>query len=450
MRLSVHALGAFVIAASIAAIAFLAPRPASAFTLKTIYSFCPGGDCTNGGYPSAGVIRDSAGILYGTNTAGGANNGGNAFDLVPNAAGTRYTYGIVYSFCARSGCTDGATPDGGLIEDKSADFYGVTYSGGASGQGVAYELIPNARRTFWKLKILYAFCKLSGCTDGQEPRFALAYAGAANGAPYDGVSPLYGTAQGGAHGVGVVFQLTPGASAWRYKVIHHFSDAPDGALPSSGLTVDSQGNIFGTTAGGGTGAGTAFELTPDATGTNWSETALFDFKVGAAGYTPFGGLALDGSGDLFGTTVYGGIDNAVCGGNGNGNSCGVAFELAPVSGKYKEIVLHRFCARTGCVDGIESSSSFGAFSQYAAPVMGADGTIFDTTHFGGLHKAGTVFQIDASGFKALYDFCARGGSAGCTDGSDPSAVIVDSAGNLYGTTSGGGGTDTGTVFVLKP
>ena len=193
-----------------------------------------------------------------------------------------------YSFCPEGGCADGQGPAGKLIRDVNGNLYGTTQSGGnASNSGTVYELMPNAHRGKWKLEVLHTFCSKTGCTDGGEPHplSGMTYQGAASGAPYDGISPVYGTTiLGGARDKGVVFQLAPvlGKSKWSEKVIYSFcskTGCSDGQLPNRGLILDPGGNLYGAIAESGGGVaddGALFELSPT-NKRHWKETELHAF-----------------------------------------------------------------------------------------------------------------------------------------------------------------------------
>jgi hypothetical protein len=299
----------------------LAPgNHASAYSIRTIYSFCRqgGSNCTDGGDPRGGLLKDASGNLYGVTVGGGANlGGGTIFELIPARHGV-WKHKILHSFCAVAGCPDGANPDSGLIADISGNLYGTTPAGGKYDQGIAYELTPNATRTRWRLKVLHDFCPGGDphCPDGAFIAAPLTYAGGASGALYDGTSALYGVAAfGGAAGWGIVFRIQPvtGKKIWSLKTLYNFCAQPscaDGASPLSGLLVDASGNLLGTTTSGqGSGnSGVVFELVPNAKKTKWSETVLHSFcSVGNCldGAFPSSGIVMDASGDLFGGTSEG-------------------------------------------------------------------------------------------------------------------------------------------------
>lgn len=430
---------------------------ASAYTLKTLYSFCAKHGCKDGAQPSTGLLADQSGNLYGTTLSGGANSpkngGGTVFELTPGANNT-WTYTVLYSFCSLKKCADGESPTSALIMDAAGNLYGTTTAGGPSkdgGNGVAFELVPNADRSKWTLEVLHAFCSKGGkaCSDGGLPG-ALTYAGAASGAPYDGTSALYGTtANRGAFGPGgVAFQLKPGKNGWAEEVLYDFcsvggDSCTDGSSPVSGLIVDGSGNLFGTADGGTRTFGVAFELSPVRKG-NWTETVLYNFcslTNCTDGAYPNGEMLRDASGNLFGTTEGGGGGNCSFG----LSNCGIVFKLVPNGASSQETVLHSFCSSDFCADG---------FFPLAGLTMDSSGNLFGTTYVGGANKhgngtfdGGTVFKLNGTE-QVLYNFCTQ---KDCADGHYASGrVIMDGSGNLFGTTSQGGSAGAGTLFELTP
>lgn len=246
-----------------------------------LYSFAGG---TDGASPEASLIRDAAGNLYGTTYGGGSNaclgGCGTVFRL--DSAGHET---VLYSF---SGGTDGASPLGGLIADTTGNFYGTTAFGGnpvGSGLslGVVFKLGVVGNET-----VLHRF----NWADGAGPEGNLILDSAGN---------LYGTAaSGGAYGYGVVFKLD---KAGNETMICSFPGGPNGALPEAGVIRDAAGNFYGTTYMGGTGSGIIFKLDP-----NGNETVLHTFTNNELdGRNPHGGLVRDAAGDLYGTTVGGGM-----------------------------------------------------------------------------------------------------------------------------------------------
>jgi|SRR5579871_39665 len=278
---------------------------------KVLHSFCSLESCTDGAYPRAGLIAVND-KLYGTTEGGGnpgcSNGCGTVFSLDPRTGAET----VLYSFCLRNNCPDGEYPLGGLIDVKGT-LYGTTALGGTGcdgGCGTVFSLDPKTGTE----AVLYNFCSLEGCTDGDEP-----YAGLME---MNGM--LYSTTFiGGAYDGGTAFVLDPNTGA--ETVLHSFgdSDTNDGSNPYVGL-IALKGILYGTTVYGGAigskfcgiGCGTAFSIDPN-TGT---ETVLHSFGGGAAGGNPLAGL-ISVNGKLYGTGSAGG--GSGCGGSG----CGVVFML---------------------------------------------------------------------------------------------------------------------------
>jgi uncharacterized repeat protein (TIGR03803 family) len=345
---------------------------------ETLHRFKPG----NGGYdPRGGLIFDAAGNLYGATLYGGvACDGycGVVFRLTPQTDGT-WKEDVLYSFGSQSG--DGQGPAGSLIFDANGNLYGTTYYGGTSGAGTIFKLAPNSNGT-WTESVLYTFCSLSNCTDGDEPFSPLIFDGSGN---------LYGTTGwggGSSHcndGCGVVFELTPNSGGgWTESTPYSFcplNKCRDGSNPRAGVIFDQTGNLYGTTFyggdpacnGEGVGCGVAFELMPSKNG-SWTEQVLHLFR-GGNGAEP-NGLTFGPAGSLYGSTLWGG-DLSGC-----FSGCGVIFELAPNSnGGWKETVLHTFFDHPGAgpVGGSVIFDSKG--NLYG--VSGGDGNI---------HTFGSVFE----------------------------------------------------------
>ncbi len=328
---------------------------------------------------------------------------------------------VLYNFAG----TDGTGPMAGLIMDAAGNLYGTTDKGGTYDYGTVFELMP-ASGGGWTETVLHSFN--NDGVDGAYPQAGLIFDAAGN---------LYGTTHSGGphnadcfHDCGTVFELTPAAGGtWTEKVLHNFSSTrTDGAFPASGLIFDGAGNLYGTTIFGGAsgaGNGTAFELTPTAGG-GWTEKVLYSF--GPDGTYPQAGLVFDTAGNLYGTTPQGGA-----------YGWGTVFELTPAAGGgWTEQVLHSF-----------SDYSDGSI-PYAGLIIDGAGNLYSTTSGGGTYYAGTVFEMTPTAGggwtkQVLYSFGPG------TDGEGPYAgLIFDGAGNLYGTTTGGGTYGSGAVFELTP
>lgn len=335
---------------------------------------------------------------------------------------------VLYSFCALSNCADGDTPEASLIFDAAGNLYGTTFDGGAYGLGSVFQLTPGSGGA-WTEKVLYSFCSATNCADGTNPQ----------GLVFDAAGNLYGTdIAGGVYGYGVVFQLVPSSGGtWTEKVLYNFNASGTGGYyPYSGLIFDATGNLYGTTEWGGAhNYGTVFQLTEGSKG-KWKEKVLHSFNNnGKDGYAPYARLMFDAAWNLYGTTTQGGTSGTGCGGQG----CGIVFQLTPgAKGKWTEKVLHSFNV-TG-KDG---------YDPWVGLIADSAGNLYGTTNAGGSSGNGTVFKLSPSAKgkwteKVLHSFKNDG-----QDGRNPQAgLIVDAAGNLYGTTFYGGAYGDGTVFEL--
>jgi len=349
--------------------------------------------------------------------------------LVPGSWAAEYK--ALHKF---KGGKDGASPQAGLIFDPAGNLYGTTYAGGRSslcdgGCGTVFKLTSNGGGS-WTKSVLHSF----HYTDGSAPSASLILDAAGN---------LYGTtAGGGIYGMGTVFQLTPnGHVGWTESVIHSFVyNFADGYTPEAALIFDQAGNLYGTTRNGGTGCsggheggcGTVFQLTPNGDG-SWTENIIHSFTNDCPGgvcdgLNPLAGLIVDAAGNLYGTTPIGGDAD-----------WGTVFELKPNGeGTWAESILHSFMN----IDG----------DPQAGLIFDAAGNLYGTSAEGGSYNHGTVFKLipnpDGSWTEnVLHSF------TGGKDGDGPCAgLILDGAGNLYGTTLNGGTNNSGTVFklILQP
>jgi uncharacterized repeat protein (TIGR03803 family) len=366
-------------------------------------------------------------------------------------AGTRaaaQTERVVHSF-NYVGRNDGAGPYGGVVADASGNLYGTTISGGTGlcsietsvvqGCGTVFELSPRVGGGGYTERILHNF--INTIHDGNFPEGKLTFDGGGNlfgTTSWGGAGPC---ADGTYQGCGMVFELSPsGDGRWSYKAVYSFrKNGRDGTNPEGGLIIDSAGNLYGTTFGGGTyGFGTVFELSP-AVGGGWTESILHSFnKNGTDGYFSndqiFGALfytgatlTMDAAGNLYGTTDWGG--NAPCtNAFGTVESCGTVFELSPSSGGlWTETILHNF---SYSVMGILSSD--GANPEPGV-IFDAAGNLWGTAAYGG-ESTGTVFEltpVSGGGWNEIVACCSTGASP-------YGGVTFDAAGNFYGTTTFGG------------
>jgi len=333
-------------------------------TFTTLYSFCAQSNCTDGQFPKAGLIQATNGGLYGTAQLGGSNGGGMVFSFSPSGG----TPKNLYNFCSQTNCTDGANPYAGLVQATNGDLYGTTEGGGASGYGTVFNISPNGGTPTW----MYSFCSQSNCTDGASPEAALVQA--TNG-------DLYGTTRaGGANGdYGTVFSISPGGGTptWIYSFCSQ-SDCTDGEYPYAGLIQATNGDLYGTTYGGGShaGAGTVFSISPG----GGTPTTLYSFcdqsACGDSEY-PYAGLVQATDGNFYGTTGYGGLNSCFA-----SPGCGTIFKITP-SGTLT--TLYSFCSQSGCADGSH---------PYAGLVQDTNGDFYGTTTDGGANgNGGTIFSL---------------------------------------------------------
>jgi uncharacterized repeat protein (TIGR03803 family) len=322
----------------------------------------------DGGSPGAGLLRDGNGNLYGTAEAGGSMGGGVVFELSPPGAGqTDWTQTVLHAFASSAG-----SPVAGLIFGPAGVLYGATETGGTGGSaGTVFALTPPAAgKTKWAARTIFSF-------DGRDGSGPIANLVA------DSAGNLYGTTFSGgaksASGYGVVYELVPpagGAGRWHEQVLLHFKGEAGGRDPLCALAMDGSGNLYGTTTSGGLkkGQGTVFELIRPAAGSVWTEAVLFQFpNNGAFGRRPYAGVIFDGGGNLYGTTSFG----------GPGDGYGVVFQLAPAGGgtSWTETVLHHF-----------SDGADGGIVE-AGLLLGADGTLYGTTDSGGSAGRGVAFSV---------------------------------------------------------
>jgi uncharacterized repeat protein (TIGR03803 family) len=387
-------------------------------TLSVLHSFS---NTPDGSQPWAGLVRDAAGHLYGTTTMGGDYGYGLVFRAVQRNSGWMLV--PLYSFPPPGQGDDGAIPNAPVVIGPDGALYGTTTTGGHN-QGTVFKLTPPARicaasRCPWTETILYRF---TGGSDGGNPYSPVVFDGSGN---------LYGTTQGGGSAnLGAVFELTPSGPGWTESVLYSFTGFPDGSQPETGVLLDENGNVYGTTADGGLGnSGTVFQLVPTATG--WAENILYSFGP-LDGYAPFGGLIFDSAGNLYGTTAYGYVGN------------GTVFELTPSEGQWNFTTLYYL-----------TSGGPGVPGPVGTLLLDSSGNLYGTTFEGGLAGCGygtgcgTVFELSpGSGgwtYNLLYQF------SGQSDGGFPvDGLASDALGNLYGTGWGGGNSGSGVVFELIP
>jgi uncharacterized repeat protein (TIGR03803 family) len=374
----------------------------------------------DGSFPQAGLTLDQAGSLYGTASRGGFGNGV-AFRI--KRSGSGWLFNPLYSF---RGGDDGALPLGRLTIGPDGSIFGTTALGGSTcfspGCGTVFNLKPPA--TFcgtalcpWRETVIHSF----DGTDGSYPVAEISF---------DQFGDAYGSAaQGGANGAGAIYKLTKTAQSWTASVLHDFN-FNDGQAPDSPLTLDAQGNLYGTTQFGGMGfcnpmggaCGTIFKLLPP--GSDWTLSTLHTFDQQSDGEYPVSRVIFDQAGNLYGTTQFGGA-----------NGQGVAFEITS-AGQFS--VIYNFVGSADPNSGL---------------TLDAAGNVYGTTLNGGAFQNGSVYKLSKTNgvwsYASLHDF--TGGS----DGRGPNCVVVfDASGNLYGTAELGGatcgGNGCGVVWQITP
>lgn len=452
--------------AAIGAVALAgAAGQASAAAETPIFRFDASNYATDGGIIMSGVVRDPAaedagtvpvGTLFGTAWSYGANGDGTVFMVSPPDGGAS-SLKLIHTFTGtNSGSKDGSFPLSDLVADAAGNLFGTTNTGGShdaicgnAGCGTVFELVaPASPGGTWKEEVIYRF---TGGNDGGNPAGALTEDPSGNGVLY-GTAPSYGL-----HGDGVAFMLTPPGVAgnltahWMHKVIYAFKGKRDGSAPSSPLTIDSAGNLFGTAPAGGAvvkNDGVVFELTPPAGGVGiWTETTLHSF-LGAPtdGAAPVGRLIVTANDTIYGVTSQGGTNR--------NKAAGTAFALLPpaVTGTtWQEALIHTF----GLTEGDGRAPLAGLVPDNAGNLygttQGGGGTAICEDGSGG--KCGTAYELTPTGDPTvwgetvLWDF-----GQSVTDGNLPNSDLSFGAdGNLYGTTEfGGDNPGYGTVFQLVP
>jgi uncharacterized repeat protein (TIGR03803 family) len=365
---------------------------------------------TNGSGPDASLITDSAGDLFGTTNLGGSSNKGSVFEIVKSGSGYSSTPTVLASFTG----TSGSSLFGSLYMDASGNLFGTASTGGANNKGSVFEVAK------------------SGSGYGGTPILLASFNGSNGASPEGGLitdtaGDLFGTTvSGGSNNDGTVFEIAKNGSG--------FSNAPiliaafngtTGQAPHGSLIMDSSGDLFGTTANGGANnQGTLFEIVKNGSTYSSTPTVLASFG-GSYGNNPVGSLIVDASGDLFGTASAGGASNH-----------GTVFELVKTANGYSTpTVLTSF-------NGTNGQDPQGSL------IMDSAGNLYGTTSSGGANNDGTLFEITktANGYSGTPTVLTSFNGA---NGKDPQgSLIMDSAGDLFGTTAAGGSNSKGTVFEL--
>ncbi len=379
-------------------------------TYSNLHSFTNGSD---GNTLFAGPTMDRAGNIYGVTTYGGAGGHGTAFKL--SKRNGNWTLQTLYAF---AGGTDGDSPFANVTIGPDGNVYGTTILGGGGcqpdGCGIIFKLTPPARICTrvscpWTETVLYRFADSS--TGLRTPY---------GGVTFDAAGNLYGTtAIGGSgscngQGCGAVYKLTPSGGTWTESVMYNFTGFEDGAFPMATMAIDQAGKLYGTTY-----YESVFELAPS--GGGWTENTLYTFHNGSDGGNPQAGVIFDSAGNLYGATTT--ITQQDPG--------GVVYELSHSSGSWVYSVLYTY------------RNSGGIFGNVA---IDSAGNIYGTAVNGGTQQAGSVFKLTNSGgvwtLTDLYDF----GGIAWPEGN----VLLDAAGNLYGTAMNGGQYGDGAVWEIEP
>jgi hypothetical protein len=346
------------------AIAAAASPSAQAWTYTLLHQFCSH-RCSHHRLPAAVLVPGPQGEVYGVRGGDNAEVKDSIFELVPGAH--RWRYKTLYTFCKSGGSCDDGAAIYSLIGDTSGNLYGLATQGGAANSGAFFELSPNADKTEWSYRKLLDFPQT------YEYEFGFIYAGEANGAPYDGVSPLFGNANSDK----ATFELVQTKGIWSVSTI----STQVGPV----VAEDPDGNLFGVEEDG---YGRVFELSPNS-GT-WSLKVLYEFcqlHKCAAGYLP-DNLLLDQDGNIFGSTLLGGR-NSEC---ADGNGCGTLFELSKAD-NYSYHLVHNFCSKPNCTDGANPSGSM---------AMDSTNTITGAAYSGYNQDAGVIYTFNGKNIQTIY------------------------------------------------
>ncbi|MFZ0311862.1 MAG: choice-of-anchor tandem repeat GloVer-containing protein [Candidatus Korobacteraceae bacterium] len=374
---------------------FVLVQSTQAQSFNVIHNFTGG---TDGGNPLNGLVLGAGGYMYGTTSAGGAYNNGTVFRLAPT--------GILTTIYAFKGGADGSTPQSFLIQDSQGLLYGTTSAGGAYGGGTVFRIANNSK------SILHSF---GSGSDGSVPLGGLVLDHAGN---------LYGTTSaGGVNGNGAVFMLSLSGILWRESVLYSFGTGTDGAVPYAGVTLDSSGDVLGTTSAGGTGGyGTIFELNKQH---SWAESVVYNFQNQNDGGVPYAGLIADGLGNFYGAATEGGSQGG-----------GSIFELTPAGSGWN------FTA-------IQSLAGWGISGTFRNLLLSSSGTLYATTHCDGEYDAGTVYEL-VPGVGGTWTYTQLYTFTGGTDGLYSFSNLVTFGNRFYGTTNQGGAYGYGDVFAVFP
>jgi uncharacterized repeat protein (TIGR03803 family) len=374
---------------------------------------------TNGATPAATVVIDSGGNLYGTTEAGGTDGDGTVFEIASGALTTLASF------------STGVGPYGGVVLGPGNNFYGTTSEGGVYNDGTVFEIADGSTA-------ITTIASFNGADGVVGPR-AYNYGVTLNGGQllFDSSGDIYGTTCYGGDGFdpnsprsgyGTVFEIAYGGSAITTLA---FLDQTDGANPIAGMAFDSSGHLYGTaSAGGADGDGTVFEVARS--NGQWGITQYTSFN-GADGAYPIGGLVLNAAGNFYGTAAAGG--DAQLRNDPWGSGYGTVFEYYTGNNTLSMIA---------AFNGADGMSPEGTL------VLDSNGNLFGTASLGGYYGYGTAFEVTSvetqnATIKPIGVFDFANGTNPC------SGLLMDTNGNLYGTTAlGGDFSNSGSAFELSP
>ncbi|MFZ0285866.1 MAG: choice-of-anchor tandem repeat GloVer-containing protein, partial [Terriglobales bacterium] len=331
----------------------LSPLNDGTWQESILYDFCSVGNlCQDGKYPSAGVIFDAIGNLYGMTLYGGGSGSGTVFELSPpSQQGGSWTEQVLWSFPGAN--VDGVDPNGGLVIDAAGNLFGTTEGAVTEGAGLVFELSPGTNG--WTESLPHIFClNYPDCSDGAQPMA---------GVTIDKAGNLYGTTMFGGQpnkvGWGVAYELSPTKSGWTETVLKVFTSVTGGRT-SAGITIDPAGNLYGgLSQGRPDSCGGYFRLLP------FEEVQL------SGGCSPGSDLVYS-SGALFGST-----------GEGGTKSQGLVFKFTKNGNRVTQTTLYNFCQQTNCADGSIPNGS---------PTL-RNGQLYGATEQGGLYNSGLIYRI---------------------------------------------------------
>ncbi len=388
--------------------------PLLAQTYTVIHPF--GG--RDGATPLAGVTRDRVGNLYGTTQVGGQYGVGTVYRMARVGAG--WAFASLYSFQGLTETSeDGAQPYARVIIGPDGVLYGTTRSGGNGdgcrellGCGTVYKL-QGSISGGWQEATIHQF----GYYDGEDPNYG--------DLVFDRAGDLFGTTRnGGANLMGAVYELTPHNGAWIESVAYSFGGV-NGSSPLNGVSIDSSGNLYGTTAAGGSnGFGVVYRL--QSSGSSWTQNVLHSFQGGLDGSVPTSGIAIDATGNLYGATETAGSAGV-----------GTVFQLSPGLGD------------SWSVSTLFDFTNAAVGGSYRTLIMDGLGNLYGTTASDGAHLRGSVFKLTRS--SGIWTYSLLHNFTGGADGAYPyGALSLDPNGTIYGTASAGGTFGEGVVFQITP